>query len=97
MSFLDSTDAVYHAEYFNFGNSFSVMDRDWVLVERKFRLKNKSDKVSVILWNDNIIDDTKMLQIDELLIRPSNTKLFNNSTKHKIVVNNRLYLENQKK
>lgn len=93
LAFYDSLGVAYHAEYFNFSNHVCVLDGTWALIEKNFRLRKASDKLSVIVWNESVVSDSKMLQVDELFIRPLNSILIKDTT-HQIILNNRTYVDN---
>lgn len=92
LAFTDSTGAVYGTSYFNPGKNMSVMDGNWALIESNFRLKNKTDQLIVTIWNQDITSDKKRIHLDELLIRPTETRIFKNISAEHITLNNRTYL-----
>jgi hypothetical protein len=93
LTFSDSTGNVYGSDYFNPGNAFCVLDKNWALVERKFKLKIKSDILTITLWCDKITDKKKLLRIDNLLIKPDRDMFYKNIPYKQITVNNRVYFK----
>lgn len=91
--FSDSTGKVYGSDYFNPGNAFCLIDGSWALIERKFKLKNKGDILTITMWCDKITDAKKLLRIDNLLIKPNNAMFYKNISDKQITVNNRTYFK----
>lgn len=92
LAFADSIGFVYGTDYFSPGKSFNALDGNWALIERNFKLKNKTDQLIVTLWNENFVDDDNIFRADELLIKPTDANIYRNSTRNKIVKNNRTYV-----
>ncbi|MEO6904266.1 MAG: hypothetical protein ABI315_14095 [Bacteroidia bacterium] len=93
LAFADSIGKVYGSDYFNPGNAFCVINGNWALIERKFKLKNKSDILTITLWCDKITDAKKLLRIDNLLIKPEGAMFYKNISDQHITVNNRTYFK----
>lgn len=93
IAFMDSTGRICGTDYFLPRNDFAVLDGNWALIESSFKLKNKIDHLTVTFWNENIVDDEKILRVDELLIKPTGLSIYKNSSSDKILKNNRTYIK----
>jgi len=88
--FLDSLDNIYKYDYQNVGKFYSIIDKNWALVEYSFRLNNPSDKLKLTLWNWNL--KKEKILIDELLIRPFSNDIYRRFP-GKLARNDRYYLK----
>ncbi len=93
IAYYNSQGNVYKTDYNGLGNLIKIVDKDWALIEFKFRLNDRSDKLKVTLWNDNFVKNDTLF-IDELLIRPMPNNIFKEINKNTIVKNNRYYFKN---
>ncbi len=93
LTFADSTGLAYSADYYIPGNNFAVLDKNWALIERRFKMKNCNDQLTVTVWNQNFVNDNVLLRVDELLIKPLNTNIYKVVAKNKIFKNNRIFVK----
>jgi hypothetical protein len=89
----DSTGTIYNVDYMKPGEYFKVLDHQWALIEKNVKFNNKNDQITITIWSDLLKNKSKLLRIDELLIRPSLTTIYKNDQKGSIMVNNRTYFE----
>jgi hypothetical protein len=87
LTFTDSTGLAYGADY------FSVLDKNWALIERRFMLRNCKDQLTITVWNKNFVADNVLLRVDELLIKPLSTNLYKVVAKNRILKNNRVFVK----
>jgi hypothetical protein len=73
----------------NISTSLVILDGDWGLIESEFTLK-QGEILDITLWND-LLKKKQNIVIDELLIKPSDLTIFNNSEEF-YWINNRNYL-----
>lgn len=92
LAYSDSTKAIYGTDYFNPGKKLCVLDSSSALIECTFKLREKSDQLTVTIWNDNFTNDKKLFRVDELLIKPKITIIYKNTEGKSITVNNRTYV-----
>jgi hypothetical protein len=93
LTFSDSTGTIYKVDYFKPGERFSILDQHWALIEKSIKFKDKKDQITITMWSELTRDKSKLLRIDELLIRPSSTTIYKNDGKETITANNRTYLK----
>lgn len=88
-SFSDVAGKTYQIIQPSLQAALKTTDGSWALIEQEFKLKNVSDKIKITLINMEI-GEGKELIIDDLLIRPSTTNIYQKHNKF-ILVNNRYY------
>lgn len=92
----DASGKAYGGNWLNAGERLRLVDGTWALIEAKFRLRDKADKVKITVWTDNYLNEKMLFRADELLIRPLSTNVYKNITLDRITENNRTYLAKQK-
>jgi hypothetical protein len=92
LTFSDSTGNIYKVDYLKPGENFTVLDHQWALIERSIKFKNKKDQLVITVWSDLMKSKSKLLRIDELLIRPSSTSIYKNQS-GSITINNKTYFK----
>lgn len=85
----DTTGAVYGGIYATAKDYIKRIEKDWILIEGIVKLKNKTDKIKVTLWNTHLSKGDK-LYYDDLLIRPMSVNIFKNDA-IELYINNRYY------
>jgi hypothetical protein len=85
----DTTGAVYGGIYATAKDHIKRIEKDWILIEGIVKLKNKTDKIKVTLWNTHLSKGDR-LEYDDLLIRPLFVNVFKNDAVE-LYINNRYY------
>lgn len=66
-----------------------VIDGDWSLVEKKFRVKNNDEQISIFLNGDS--KSTQEIYVDDLMIRPADVDVYKIGNNRNSVWKNTLY------
>lgn len=88
INFSDSTGYIYKIESKSIYNYVQTFDKDWVLIEFIFQLKNPTDILTIQITNTN--SSKKRLFADELLIRATDKDVYVKLPEH-IGKNNRYF------
>lgn len=90
ISYLDDKKELIRADYYQFKDRLKIIDGSTALIESEFTYPKNATSLKVTCWNDNFFNDSEQLEIDNLLIFPDSTIVF--QEQHNLLFyNNRVY------
>jgi hypothetical protein len=92
VAYLNEDGTAYGSDFSRLDLRMRLVDGKWGLIEGSFHLKSARDKVKITVWTDTYLDPDIKFRADELLIRPTATRVYKNTEPGRITVNNRTYL-----
>ncbi len=85
----NSINETYSVYYSQVMHSSKQIHKDWTLIEQSFKLQSASDKIDVVLWNEEIKNNEEFY-IDNLMLRADTLNVYK-VTDSCIYKNNRIY------
>lgn len=89
---IDSTGVSYNRKEYGMHTQIRIVDGTKALIENTINIKSKQDKLAITMWHYEIFSKKKMLEINDLLIRPSKDTLFKVEKSSGITINTRSYI-----
>lgn len=75
--------------YFQWKDGFQVIDGEWALIEYVVELPKDPARLQVTVWNDNFVDRTQTVFVDEWMLYPADCQFGWEEPNQAIVINNR--------
>jgi hypothetical protein len=79
----------YGINYMSLKDCFKQLDNNWALIECRIKLRQSSNRIKVVLWHTELVNDD-VFEVDEVLFRPSDVTVYRDFGKC-ILLNNFIY------